>query len=74
MANQIIGFEPEPMEQIAAQTAGIPRGFCIDTDHTLDEINRHIIRQVLTECHGNQSAAAKRLGISRTTLWRMLKQ
>lgn len=49
-------------------------GFCIDTGHPLDEINRQIIQQVLTECRGNQSAAAKRLGVSRTTLWRMLKQ
>lgn len=49
-------------------------GFCIDTGHTLDEMNRQIIQQVLAECRGNQSAAAKRLGISRTTLWRMLKQ
>ncbi len=31
------------------------------------------IRQVLAECGGDQGAAAKRLGISRTTLWRRLK-
>lgn len=129
MANQIIGFEPEAMEQlqrydwpynytqfkrilhelamatttpyistshvsallekeqehIAPQRYGPDGatggtgsrhsgGFCIDTGHTLDEMNRQIIQQVLTECRGNQSAAAKRLGISRTTLWRMLKQ
>lgn len=42
-------------------------------DRTLDEINEDIIRAVLEECGGNQSAAAKRLGISRTTLWRLLK-
>lgn len=30
------------------------------------------IRKVLDECGGNQAAAAKRLGISRSTLWRKL--
>jgi transcriptional regulator, propionate catabolism operon regulatory protein len=35
---------------------------------TLDEV-----RHVLDECGGNRSAAAKRLGISRTTLWRLTK-
>lgn len=41
---------------------------------TLEEINLDIIRQVLEEENGNQSSAAKRLGISRTTLWRMLQK
>lgn len=44
-----------------------------DTSRTLDEINKDIIQMVLNETNGNQSAAAKRLGISRTTLWRYLK-
>ena len=42
-------------------------------NRTLDEINQDIIHAVLEETGGNQSAAAKRLGISRTTLWRLLK-
>jgi len=32
------------------------------------------IRKVLAECGGDQTEAAKRLGISRTTLWRRLKR
>jgi len=36
-----------------------------------EEIRR--IRKVLNEVHGNRTEAAKRLGISRTTLWRRLK-
>lgn len=40
---------------------------------TLDEINQKIIQLVLEQHNGNQSAAAKQLGISRTTLWRYLK-
>lgn len=46
----------------------------LDLNRTLDEINHDIIHAVLEEMGGNQSAAAKRLGISRTTLWRLLKE
>lgn len=41
-------------------------------NRTLDEINKDIIQMVLKETGGNQSAAAKKLGIGRTTLWRYL--
>lgn len=44
-----------------------------DLNRTLQDITLDIIRQVLAQEHGNQSAAAKRLGISRATLWRMLR-
>lgn len=47
--------------------------FRLPTDRTLYEVSQFMIRQVLDECDGNQSVAAKRLGISRTTLWRYLK-
>ena len=39
---------------------------------TLEEITAGVIRRVLDQCGGNQTAAAKQLGISRTTLWRHL--
>jgi DNA-binding NtrC family response regulator len=35
---------------------------------------REIIFKALQECHGSKSRAAKKLGISRTTLWRKLQQ
>ena len=54
----------------AAQAAG---GCVLDLKKTLNQLDRDIILQVLKETGGNQSAAAKRLGISRTTLWRYLK-
>ena len=41
---------------------------------TLQEMNEAIIRKVLEENGGNQSRTAKQLGISRTTLWRYIKQ
>ena len=41
-------------------------------NRTLDEITRSIIEQVLASNKGNQTVTAKQLGISRSTLWRIL--
>jgi len=45
----------------------------LDSSLTLNEINHQLTHMMLNETKGNQSEAAKRLGISRTTLWRYLK-
>jgi len=39
-----------------------------------EETEAQLIRRVLAECNGSQVEASKRLGISRTTLWRKLKR
>ena len=44
----------------------------IDITKPLEEIERDIIQHVLREENMNQSAAARRLGISRNTIWRKL--
>ena len=41
---------------------------------TLDRLNLEYIQHVLKECRGNRTAAADKLGISRVTLWRRLKE
>lgn len=46
----------------------------LQLDGTLEEIEQQVIRQVLEEEGNNQSKAAKRLNINRSTLWRKLKQ
>lgn len=44
----------------------------LDLNQTLDKINQEIAQRVLAETGGNQTAAAKRLGISRATLRRLV--
>ena len=46
----------------------------LDLSRTLAEIDQDIVRRVVDETGGNQTLAAKRLGISRTTLWRMIQK
>ncbi|WP_026476657.1 sigma-54-dependent Fis family transcriptional regulator [Alkaliphilus transvaalensis] len=43
-----------------------------DERDSLEEVKQRHIYHILSECKGNQSLAAKRLGISRTHLWRIL--
>lgn len=45
----------------------------LDLSLTLDEINYQIVQSVLADEKGNKEKTARRLGISRSTLWRMLK-
>ncbi|MFM4848131.1 sigma-54-dependent Fis family transcriptional regulator [Aeromonas rivipollensis] len=55
------------LPEVAAMPA--PRGAT-----TLREQSRLRVQQILTECGGNVSEAARRLGISRTTLYRALRE
>ncbi|MCI8660239.1 MAG: sigma-54-dependent transcriptional regulator, partial [Lachnospiraceae bacterium] len=48
-------------------------GLQFKLEQPLSDINYDIIRQVLREENDNHSQTAKRLGISRSTLWRILK-
>lgn len=53
-----------------AENASAP----LDLNRTLEQISQDVALRVLEETGGNQTAAAKRLGISRTTLWRLLQK
>ncbi len=46
----------------------------VNLNQTLEEINIDIIKILLNQAKNNQSKVAKNLGISRTTLWRMLQK
>ena len=44
----------------------------VRSNRTLDEIITEVVQQAVTAHNGNRAAAARQLGISRTTLWRYL--
>lgn len=46
----------------------------VSRDKTLEEITRDIIDRVIREENGNMTRVSSRLGISRSTIWRKLKQ
>ncbi len=46
----------------------------IPLDRKLEEMERLIIERVIAEEKGNKTAASKRLGIGRTTLWRKMEE
>ena len=46
----------------------------IDLSRPLKEIERNIIQYVYQRENMNQTLAAKKLGISRSTLWRVLNE
>ena len=46
----------------------------LDLTRPLHEINQEIIHRVLDESGGSQTEASRRLGVSRTTLWRLMKR
>lgn len=46
----------------------------LDFSKTLEEIEKDIIMQILAQENFNQSLTAKRLGISRSTLWRKIRE
>ena len=46
----------------------------IDLNQTLSEINYDIVRMVMKKENMNQSKTAERLGVGRTTIWRILRQ
>jgi len=58
------------------QKSSCPSGheMVLNLDQTLDSMSRQIVVRTLSLCGGNQTIAAKKLGISRTTLWRYLNR
>ena len=67
----------EQVRMLTRNTVCSGRALCdnaVDLSKPLDEITSEIVRRVYEQENMNQTQAAKRLGISRSTLWRMLKR
>lgn len=61
---------PEELQQMEEA----PKELLSGNFHTLEEIKKQYIQQVLKRTGGNQNLAAEILGINRKTLYRMLKE
>ena len=69
----ILASEREADRKISEEELKIP--VRLDSPReTLQEITYRIVLQVLEEEGGNRRRTAERLGISRTTLWRILER
>lgn len=66
-------FFPNPSGTFPAGTKAADE-FHLNLDLPLDAMNREIVLHVLKTCQNNQTAAAQKLGISRTTLWRYINR
>ncbi|WP_337997539.1 PrpR N-terminal domain-containing protein [Oleispirillum naphthae] len=63
--------EAPPSSRVPKWNISVPD---FDFSGSLDDIEARIIAAVLAEENGNKSAAAARLGIGRSTLWRKLRR
>jgi transcriptional regulator of acetoin/glycerol metabolism len=64
---------PEDFLAQMAQEAG-PSAASLNSTDSLQKIELHAIQETVRQSHGNISAAARQLGVSRTTLYRKLRQ
>jgi len=68
-----IGVDELPAEVRAPAPAALPRRAPAGADDvSLDALERDAMQSALERCAGNVSAAARRLGVSRSTLYRRL--
>ena len=45
-----------------------------EVNHSLEQAERHTIRNALRDCNGNRRAAARRLGIAESTLYEKIRR
>lgn len=69
----VLGVEHLPPDLAAAEAAG-PAATEVPEDGALDAVQVWAIRRALDACRGNVSAAARRLGVARSTIYRVLQR
>ena len=62
------------VKERSLRRSATPAAASVNTDRTLEEIISEVAQQAVTANNGNRAAAARQLGISRTTLWRYLNK
>ena len=65
-------IDSQVIDSLSLDNSMVKKGSEIDLTKSLEEIEREVILKVLKEENMNQTKAAKRLGINRTTLWRKI--
>jgi hypothetical protein len=70
--DHVITDIPAPMRAVVSKRNSLAES--LPLEGTLAEMEAQIIEMVLAQEGGNQSAAAARLGIGRTTLWRKVQR
>lgn len=73
ITNDIVQMLLNQEQEVCDQSHFAQLSSQLDLTKTLDEITYDIIRTVLAEEHNSKEKTAKRLGIGRSTLWRILK-
>ena len=69
-----IDIDSLPFSITGMQAERFPRPEIHDRPETIDEIQKHLIEEVMKRHKGNRNRVAKDLGLSRTTLWRRLRK
>jgi transcriptional regulator of acetoin/glycerol metabolism len=64
---------PDAVRGLGGVKLALPN-YANDQIGTLADMERNLIRSALEKLEGNQTEAAKKLGISRSTLWRKMKE
>jgi two-component system, NtrC family, response regulator HydG len=73
-APRLLEGQPEARTLVPEIVTGDMRRSTSRETWSLAEVEKEHIRNVLDRHHGNATAAAKQLGISRTTLWRKFRE
>lgn len=70
----VILSEDKITDELVKEELGDFMHYRDENESSLEHLKQNQILKVLSECKGNQTLAAQKLGISRTHLWRLLKK